>query len=400
MRRDKFMDKCIAGGLAEKDADVCYLFFNLSGDVKWSLKKALEHFSDEQIEQVVLGFANRLTVEEVDCYFKPKFSAGRMSAMRSALLKGLDLDDLEEIYQDGFSCQQTEIACEYKDLVPDEIFQKVYQPCFDAEQMQFMFRSFKEKEIVSLEELESVAKVEYPAKRMALAVTALRQVGIKKAELIQNPYLGAAEILELICAIKHGVKEDIVKLLSSCMYDAGQLCQLRLGAENGLSLEQLKLYMDPEYDAAGMKARRLAIEQGITANEFEQYFHPLFSKVQTDVIVRAFLEGLPIDAISLIADCRFTAGKMAQALYGFTGGLSIEEVRLYYKSVNSEFQMKHARLCLVNGVTEEHVRFLLIPELTDTQVANASLAFRNRTGLKRVESLFQDYSVNCGRNKR
>ncbi len=193
MRRDKFMDKCINGGLTVKEADVCYLLFNLSSDAKWSLKKALEHFSDDQIEQAVIGFANRLTLAEVDYYFQPKFSAGRMCALRSALLKGLDLDDLEEIYQDGFSCQQAEVACEYKDLVSDEIFQKVYQPCFDAEQMRVMFSAVKEKEIISLEELEVVAKAEYTARRMTLAVTVLRQVGIKNAELIQNPYLETAE---------------------------------------------------------------------------------------------------------------------------------------------------------------------------------------------------------------
>lgn len=359
MDRNQFIKRCKAEGVSGKRRRIGTTLFELCGNAGWSISKAQEPFTDEQVEQAAYGFRCRLTLQQVDYYFKPEFPPDKMFMMRTALVSGLDTNDLDEICRDGFSAEQVEVGCAYRDSVADEFFEEIYQKCFSAGQMKLLFYSVQCGMVASLEELKVVAKSEYSLERMEAAIAAVHKVGAEKVKLFQNPCLGKDVIDAIVYAVMHGAGDGFIKVADSGEYGWEQVIELYYGEGHGLTAEQIGLYADPVYSADEMKARRLALEQGAAEADLKQYFSPMFSNSQKELIIRAFLEGLSLEEVHLVADYCFTPEQMEQALYGFVGGLTLEQVRRYYKAEHSALLMRNIRICMENVIADNCMDFLL-----------------------------------------
>lgn len=359
MDRNQFIKRCKAEGIFGKKRRIGKTLFELCGDAGWSISKAQEPFTDEQVEQAAYGFRCRLTLQQVDYYFKPEFPPDKMFMMRTALVSGLDTDDLDEICRDGFSAEQVEVGCDYRDSVPDEFFEEIYKKRFSAEQMRLLFYSVQCNMITTLEGLGVVAKSEYSLERMEAAILAVHKIGAEKAGLFQNPCLHKDVIDVIVYAVTQGAGDDFVKMVGSGEYSREQVIELYLGVEHGLTVEKIELYANPVYSTNEMKARRLALEQGAAEADLLQCFSSAFSDSQKDIVIRAFLEGLSLDEVRLIADYHFVPEKMEQALCGFVGGLTLKQVRQYYKAEHSALLMRNIRICMENVIGDDCMDFLL-----------------------------------------
>ena len=66
-------------------------------------------FSENQIDQIMDGFSNCLSTEEIDLYAKPEFDDFQMSVIKDGLIEGLSIAEVKTFANPAFSTAKMEI---------------------------------------------------------------------------------------------------------------------------------------------------------------------------------------------------------------------------------------------------------------------------------------------------
>ena len=259
-------------------------------------------FDDGQLEEIYIGFSDRLPLNAIKMYAQPEFDKYQMDTLRRGftlhhcprrLMTYVANPELD-------SSQMSELIAAINHNVPAEVLELATNPAFDRDQMrqiiiagcdpdisidnvrifatpEFNFdqmycaRTALEDMVISDEDFKEYTKPEYPAPMLRTLYLALERDELTAAipkflELCNTHYVEnftQERFGYLLGFIAGGVPDDAIEyLFFSNQFSQNQLYEIYFGLHGGLSWDQVKTYASPKIPAYEMKEIRGELLEG------------------------------------------------------------------------------------------------------------------------------------------
>ena len=251
-------------------------------------------FSYGQIEQILLGVLNGLTLSQILLYADPKFDDDQMWQIRKGFKDGLTLEQVELYRDHRFRwIQMSEIRLGFKQGLSLEEVKTYADPNLHYKEMERRrIAFFMDKFIDKLDKLIDLYSKHY--NKNQAEIKKMLEIALEKVVNGFTTDLGY---------LNNKKKEEIVN----------KLAEIVKGLINRLTLEEISLYANPRFSLKQMKQIRLGLEDGLSIEQVKLYASPKFSYEQMETIRKA-LRSLPLDLVKLIAKPELSPDEMRQMI--------------------------------------------------------------------------------------
>ena len=191
-------------------------------------------FDCSQMMEIHDGFMHGLTVEQVKAYAKSEFDCAKMKLMRAGAECGVSfgtgydnrqVDQIEKGIRNGLSIEQIQF---YAD------------PNFTADQMYQIREGFKDG--LSMEQIQTYANHEFNSIQMNEIKRGFLSFGFttEQVQFYADPKFDWTQMREIREGIRKGLPIEQIQIYADPKFDDNQMEEIRKGFESGVTVEQMK----------------------------------------------------------------------------------------------------------------------------------------------------------------
>ena len=363
-----------------------------------------KNFNKEQLDEILEGLKNDLTIEEIKAYANPLWSVDKMKAMR------LKLQEYE--YNKLFNKIVTELE-KSQELDNQELKTKESQENqIDKTKKEKLLQKYKDmgiedfklREIIlaiesncNEEQLDFIAQYNQEEEIYLARLCCEKDIQLDEIEELLNAKFEAYQLKEISKGLENGLTLDEVKIYANPKYGCSQMIELRellednLVAETKLTQTQIDFIASADLEYYEMNFIRVCYQENINFADINYFLHKNFNYQNFNQFSLGLKNGLTIDEIKTYANRNLYSEQMAQIRLGLEYNLTAEQ-----KITQEQFEfmidlqrtreMWLARVCFENNVPQNEIEELLIQDFDENQIEEIVMGLENGLTIDEVKS--------------
>lgn len=369
----------------------------------------------ETQSRIIDGYAEGLALEDIELTLDPALGFEHAAWVRFALKNGVDkklikkytsrilrldeyqlrevfkglVDGLEEKYVDVYAKWHVFSGCDVTSLrewlQTSEEAKKYADQGFDGLALYQIYLAIQAK--LSKKEIAFIANPKLDAAQIKLIRESIMD-GMDYTKIPQsvlNPDLSPEELVILIRAVKSGVTEEQLKVIINEKFNFNQMSCLEYGFTNlKLSIEQVSLAANPEYDVHEIDNILYGFSIGLTEEQVKLYAIP--HAPFNPILVRKGLEAkLSDEQISYLMNAKKW---QAYVLDSLIDGFSFEQIEVYLDGDFCDAQVSQIYSGLKQGLSIEQVKTYTKPKYSSDKMKQMKEKLLG-------QKLIEDFKLTC-----
>ena len=204
------------------------------------------------------------------------------------------------------------------------------------------------------------------------------------------------QVNQIYYGLKNGLSLNDIKIYASPEYEWSQMEEIRLALEHNLTEEQIEFISDWNLIDYEMKLARVCFEKGFNEFEVDCLLNNLYYYwVQHGDIAESIIEDFTADQIALFTIPGLEIKQMEEIHLGLKHGLPVDKVKIYANPEYESGKMEEIRLGLEHKLTLNQINFLrsikprTIGNLidSDSEIKIARLCYENNVSQNEIDEL-------------
>lgn len=261
--------------------------------------------SIEQVNEVLAGFVNGLTVQEVEKYAKSGKEPDEMKVIHKAIMNHYSPEQIDFLSDNAFTADVMRVILyAYDNKLSMERIQKYALMDFDSDELELIYSAIKNR--MKDSEIALFAKHEFNYMQMSEILDGLQaKLTPEQIQIYAKPDFSFLDMMFIKEALLDGnFPEEVIRLSANSAYSRGTMNVFLQAYNQGVSIEDLShlsgiremKMLDEEHVMELMKA----ILQGASKEEIEFLANPRFALSSVNDLRNALKQGLTLEDLNFV----------------------------------------------------------------------------------------------------